>query len=153
MQFPQSWHSNSTKETEAFGAAIAREMLSDESLPPFLALYGDLGVGKTALVRGFASVISPASTVRSPTFALVREYPAKPRPVFHFDLYRVADEDDLISIGYDDYLARGGICVVEWSENLAGFLPARYLRITIRKDDPDQPDSRTVTVEKAEDPT
>lgn len=152
MEFPKIWHSTSVDQTEAIGAELANELLADETLPPFLALYGDLGVGKTAFVRGFASVISPSSAVRSPTFALVREYPATPRPVFHFDLYRMTGEDDLISIGFDDYLARRGICLVEWSERLGAFLPERYLRVTIEKDNPDLPDSRIITVEKAEDP-
>ena len=85
-------------ETEAAGAALARRMCDDLSLPPFVALYGDLGVGKTAFIRGFASVIAPTSAVRSPTFALVNEYRAKPRALFHFDMYRIEDEDDLYSI-------------------------------------------------------
>ena len=93
METAQIILSSSVAETEACGAALARRMQSDPSLPPFVALFGDLGVGKTAFVRGFTGVISPASAVRSPTFALVREYPAKPRPVFHFDMYRITDED------------------------------------------------------------
>lgn len=139
---------SSVSETEAFGAKLARRMLEDPSLPPFVALFGDLGVGKTAFVRGFASALSPTSAVRSPTFALVREYPARPRPIFHFDMYRVTDEDELISIGYYDYLARDGICLVEWSENIANDLPRDYLRILIEKDNADAPDSRRITVSR-----
>ena len=82
-------------QTETLGARLAREMQQDPSLPPFVALYGDLGVGKTAFIRGFASVIAPDSAVRSPTFALVNEYRAKPRALFHFDMYRIESEDDL----------------------------------------------------------
>lgn len=146
MEFGTPIKSISTEQTEAVGAALAGRMLADPSLPPFVALFGDLGVGKTAFVRGFASVISPASAVRSPTFALVREYPASPRPLFHFDMYRVTDEDELISIGFDDYLARDGICLVEWSENILDFLPPEHLRVRIEKDDPDLPDSRRITI-------
>ncbi len=135
----------SVSETEAFGAELARKMIANPKLPPFIALFGDLGVGKTAFVRGFTSVISPSSAVRSPTFALVREYPASPRPVFHFDMYRITGEEDLISIGFDDYLSRNGICLVEWSENIAEFLPQSYLRVTIEKDDPALPDHRRIT--------
>lgn len=146
MGIERTIHTSSVFETEKCGAELARKMLSDRSLPPFVALFGDLGVGKTAFVRGFASVVSPASAVRSPTFALVREYPAKPRSVFHFDMYRITDEDELISIGFYDYLNRDGICLVEWSENILEFLPSEHLRVTIEKDDPANPDSRRITI-------
>lgn len=134
-------------ETEAIGAALAEQMLADETLPPFVALYGDLGVGKTAFVRGFTSRISPEALARSPTFALVNEYRATPRSVFHFDMYRITDEDDLFSIGYYDYLNRPGICLVEWSENIPYALPEQYIRVLIEKSDPTCADLRTVTVE------
>jgi len=77
---------NDAQETETVGAVLASELGADSTLPPFLALYGDLGVGKTAFVRGFVSQIAPSAIVRSPTFALVHEYRAKPRSVFHFDV-------------------------------------------------------------------
>jgi len=134
-------------ETEALGKALANQMLADETLPPFVALYGDLGVGKTAFVRGFTSQISPEALVRSPTFALVNEYRAKPRSVFHFDMYRITDEDDLFSIGYYDYLNRPGICLVEWSENIPYAIPEQYIRVHIEKSDATRPDLRTVTIE------
>lgn len=134
-------------ETEMLGRTLAEQMLADESLPPFVALYGDLGVGKTAFVRGFTSRISPEALVRSPTFALVNEYRAKPRSVFHFDMYRITDEDDLFSIGYYDYLNRPGICLVEWSENIPYAIPELYIRVNIEKSDADRPDLRTVIIE------
>ena len=143
---------NSASETEAVGAQLAKSMLHDTDLPPFVALYGDLGVGKTAFVRGFASVIAPGVLVRSPTFALVNEYKGKEKTLFHFDMYRITGEDDLYSIGYDDYLARDGIALVEWSENIPYALPERYLRVEIVKDDPEAPDSRIVTIEERTDP-
>ena len=135
-------------ETEACGARLAEEMQRDATLPPFVALYGDLGVGKTAFIRGFASVIAPGCAVRSPTFALVNEYRAKPRALFHFDMYRIESEDDLYSIGFYDYLDRAGICLVEWSENIPYALPDEYIRVTIEKCDPNTPDRRTATVER-----
>ena len=138
----------SAAETEAVGAELAKKMLEVPSIPPFVALYGELGVGKTAFVRGFASVVAPGVTVRSPTFALVNEYRAKPRPIFHFDMYRISGEDDLLSIGFYDYLDRPGICLVEWSENIPYALPDDYIRVEIRKDDPDKPDSRALTAEQ-----
>ena len=138
---------DSVAQTELLGAELAERMLADTSLPPFVALYGDLGVGKTAFVRGFTSKISPESAVRSPTFALVNEYRAKPRSVFHFDMYRITDEDDLFSIGYYDYLNRPGICLVEWSENVPYAIPELYIRVLIEKSDPSRPDQRTLTAE------
>ncbi len=137
-------------ETEAVGAALAKRMQNTCELPPFVALYGDLGVGKTAFVRGFASVFSPGTLVRSPTFALVNEYRA-PRPLFHFDMYRIESEDDLYSIGFYDYLDRGGICLVEWSEKIPYALPDSYVRVTIEKDKQDEPNSRKITIESVED--
>lgn len=139
---------SSAEETEGIGAEMAAAMLADHSLPPFVALYGDLGVGKTAFVRGFASVITPKSAVRSPTFALVNEYRAKPRSLFHFDMYRISSEDDLLSIGFYDYLDRPGICLVEWSEHIPYALPDDYLRVEIVKNDPETPDSRVITVQQ-----
>ena len=135
---------NSPEETEAFGAEVARYMTEDASAPRFIALYGDLGVGKTAFVRGLASVIAPNSIVRSPTFALVNEYRAQKSPLFHFDMYRIEDEDELYSIGFYDYLDRG-ICVVEWSENIPYALPERYLKIEISKTSTDTPDERKIS--------
>ena len=146
MKQNQTIESASVEETEALGAKIAAEMLADLSIPPFLALDGDLGVGKTAFVRGFVAIVSPGSVVRSPTFSLVREYPASPRPIFHFDCYRIDSEDDLISIGFDDYLNRGGICLCEWSEKIADFLPAERIDVTIQKDDLSAPDHRVITI-------
>lgn len=135
---------SSPEETEAFGARVAEYITNDKTAPVFIALYGDLGVGKTAFVRGLASVIAPGSAVRSPTFALVNEYKAKPKSLFHFDMYRIEDEDDLYSIGFYDYIDRG-ICVVEWSENIPYALPESYLRIEIEKTSAERPDERKIS--------
>ena len=143
----QRIHTASPAETEAIGAALADRLIKEPSLPRYIALYGDLGVGKTAFVRGVASVLSPGAAVRSPTFALVHEYRGA-IPMFHFDMYRITDEDDLYSIGYDDYLTRGGVILVEWSENIPYALPDAYLRVCIAKDDPTTPDSREITIEE-----
>ena len=137
----------SVKETEAVGKKLA-ELMRNDTLPPFVALYGDLGVGKTAFVRGFASVIAPAALVRSPTFALVNEYRGKDISLFHFDMYRIESEDDLYSIGYDDYLTRRGICLVEWSENIPFALPSAYIEVTIEKTSVDTPDERRITIKE-----
>ena len=138
----------SPEETEEAGKDLATAMSQDGDLPPFVAFYGDLGVGKTAFIRGFVSVISPRSAVRSPTFALVNEYRGGKRPIFHFDMYRITDEDDLYSIGFDDYPDRG-ICLVEWSENIPFALPEKYIRVQIEKTEADE-NERSITIERVE---
>ena len=120
--------------------------MQDATLPRFVALFGDLGVGKTAFVRGFASVVAPGALVRSPTFSLVNEYRARPFSLFHFDMYRIESEDDLLSIGFDDYLMRDGFCLVEWSENILEFIPDDCVRVSIEKDDPTNTDHRRITI-------
>ena len=136
-------------ETEKVGAVLANAMTEDKSLPRFVALYGDLGVGKTAFTRGFASILSPDSLVRSPTFTLVNEYRNKTtkQSLFHFDMYRIDSEDDLYSMGFDDYPDRG-ICIAEWCEKIPYALPMHYLRVTITKNDTEQPDSREILIER-----
>lgn len=154
MQFPTQFYSFCTEQTEQFGALLAKSILEDTALPRFVALYGDLGVGKTAFVRGFTSSIVPEAKVKSPTFALVNEYGAKGEnsgnpPVFHFDMYRIDGEDDLYSIGFYDYLERDGICLSEWSENIGYALPGEYISVTIEKCLGDDPDKRLITLKRA----
>lgn len=135
----------SPEETEAAGAALANILINeDRSLPRFIAMYGDLGSGKTAFTRGFASVASPSSAVRSPTFTIVNEYRGGDTPVFHFDMYRINGEDDLYSIGFYDYLSRG-FCLCEWSENIEFALPEEYLKAEIYRTGGDE-NERTITV-------
>ena len=138
---------NSPEETEKVGFDVAELVKNDTTLPSFIALYGDLGVGKTAFVRGFTKLFSPNALVRSPTFALVNEYPSKEsRRVFHFDMYRITDEDDLYSIGYYDYLDDGSICLVEWSENIPYAIPDEHIRVEITKTNLDKPDERNIKI-------
>lgn len=133
-------------QTEQCGAELAKLLLQDATLPRFVALFGDLGVGKTAFVRGFASVVAPGAAVRSPTFSLVNEYRARPLSLFHFDMYRIESEDDLLSIGFDDYLMRDGFCLTEWSENILEFIPDDCVRVSIEKDDPENTDHRRISI-------
>ena len=135
----------SPEETEVFGKTLALQLLSGV-LPPFVAFYGDLGVGKTAMIRGIVAVLAPGAAVRSPTFALVNEYRGGKKPVFHFDMYRITGEDDLYSIGYDDYLAKDAFCLVDWSENIPYALPDTYLEVKISKCDPEHPEKREIRV-------
>ena len=125
--------SDSIARTEEIGAALARAIAAAmPQMPVFVAMYGDLGAGKTAFTRGFASVLSPGSRVKSPTYTVVNEYRRGPYPVFHFDLYRMEDPDSLDSVGFDEYLA-SGICIAEWSEHLGDRQPEEMISVTIRK--------------------
>jgi tRNA threonylcarbamoyladenosine biosynthesis protein TsaE len=123
---------STTEETEECGAHLASLIVENTSLPQFISLVGDLGTGKTAFTRGFASLAAAGAAVRSPTYTLVNEYRGKVRPVFHFDVYRINDEDDLYSIGFYDYLDEG-ICLVEWCDLIPYALPDRYISVTLEK--------------------
>ena len=105
---------NSPQETENLGAALGR-ILQPGTL---LAYRGDLGAGKTAFTRGLARGLGYKEPVTSPTYTIVNEYLGGRLPLFHFDMYRLASSDDLWDIGWEDYLERGGVCAVEWSENV-----------------------------------
>ena len=146
MTFPITVITNSAEQTEELGATLAKEMDADSSLPRFIALYGDLGVGKTAFVRGFTSVFSPKARVKSPTFALVNEYKGERTSVFHFDMYRIGDEDELYSIGFYDYLDRNGVCLTEWSENIPFALPDSHIEVSIEKCPEEHSDRRRITI-------
>ena len=121
----------SPEETERLGSVLAEECKG--TIPCFIALYGDLGAGKTAFVRGFASVLAPDAKVKSPTYTVVNSYRGKPLPVYHFDFYRIDDEDELYSIGFYDYLSTG-VCIGEWSENIPYAIPEGSRTVTIEKD-------------------
>jgi tRNA threonylcarbamoyladenosine biosynthesis protein TsaE len=150
MIFPVSVNTTNAEGTESLGKKLAGALCYDESLPRFIALYGDLGAGKTAFVRGFVSEIAPSARVKSPTFALVHEYTAFPAPVFHFDMYRIGSEDELYSTGFYDYLSRRSFILAEWSENIPYALPDRYIEVRIVKDNKAAPDSRRITINLAE---
>ena len=119
---------NSPQETEALGAALAA------TLEPgtVIAYEGDLGAGKTAFTRGIARGLGITEPVTSPTYTIVNEYLTGRLPLFHFDMYRLASADDLFDIGWEDYLERGGVCAVEWSENVAEAME-NAIRVTVRR--------------------
>ena len=106
---------NSPAETEAVGAALGKIIPAGT----VIAYRGDLGAGKTAFTRGLARGLGCSELVTSPTYTIVNEYLGGRLPLFHFDMYRLASADDLWDIGWEDYLERGGVCAVEWSENVA----------------------------------
>ena len=132
--------SHSTQETEAIGEELAQKLRGGD----VLAFTGSLGMGKTAFTRGLARGLGCRGRVTSPTFTIVNEYEGR-TPLFHFDMYRLGSSDELFDIGWEDYLARGGVCAVEWSENVEDAL-RDAIYITIEKD-PLEPDTRRITIE------
>ena len=122
---------NSAEETEQLGERIASKLKGME----VIALFGGMGMGKTAFTRGLARGLGADDVVSSPTFALVNEYSGRV-PVYHFDMYRVTSWDDLYSTGFFDYLDTG-VLIIEWSENIEGALPENALRITISRGESD----------------
>ena len=121
--------SNSPAETEALGAALAGRLKPGA----VVAFSGDLGAGKTAFVRGMARGLDICERVTSPTFTIVNEYEGGRLPLFHFDMYRLSSSDELCDIGWEDYLVRGGVCAVEWSENVSDALEGDCIRVDIRR--------------------
>ena len=121
----------SPEETEAAGERLAGALAGRSSA--FVALYGEMGVGKTAFVRGFCRFFG-IDRVKSPTYTVVNEYRGS-KTVIHMDLYRLTDEDDLISVGYDDYLGRQGYLLCEWSERIPSAIPKDAVRVTVSRTD------------------
>ncbi len=132
--------SHSAEETERFGEQLARRLRSGD----VLAFTGPLGMGKTAFTRGLARGLGCRGRVTSPTFTIVNEYEGE-TPLFHFDMYRLGSSDELFDIGWDDYLARGGICAVEWSERVSDALPEGTVFVDIARGAEGE-DSRVITV-------
>lgn len=126
--------SKSENETEKVGEALASRLRQEGASYAFVALFGEMGVGKTAFTRGFCRALG-ISGVHSPTYTVVNTYEDGEYPVFHFDMYRISREDDLLSIGFDDYLARDGYAICEWSENIVPFIPDYAITVTISRTD------------------
>lgn len=124
-----TWYSENEKETERIGRELA------DRLKPgaVVAFTGDLGAGKTALVRGIAEGLGICGRVTSPTFAIINEYEGGRLPLFHFDMYRLSSAEDLFDIGWEDFRYRAGVCVIEWSERIKEALPEDSLFIDIKR--------------------
>ena len=137
-------YTSSPEETEAVGAFLAEQLESRGVNRAFIAMRGEMGVGKTAFTRGFASHFG-ISGVKSPTYTIVNEYRGTV-PFYHFDMYRIDDEDSLVSTGYFDYI-ENGICAAEWSEKIEDFLPEVHFTVTIEKL-PEDLDLRKITIER-----
>lgn len=135
---------HSFEETESLGRELAELLDRAKISRAFIAMRGEMGVGKTAFTRGFCSSFG-ISGVKSPTYTVVNEYRGK-RRVFHFDMYRIEDEDDLISIGYDDYVSQDGYCIAEWCENIESLLPPDTLSVRIERMEGDE-NLRKITID------
>ena len=129
------------EQTEALGVRLG-QLIQPGAV---IAYTGDLGAGKTAFTRGLARGLGIPDRVTSPTFTIVNEYEGGRLPLFHFDMYRLASADELFDIGWEDYLARGGVCAVEWSENVAEAMDESTIRVDIRRGDGEN--QRIVTIE------
>lgn len=125
-------YTNSPEETEELGRKLSR-MMSTDKLPRFVAMYGDLGAGKTAFVRGAVGQLIPDAEVCSPTYSIINEYSGEGGVVCHTDAYRITDDDDLYSCGFYDYIADGAIVLCEWSENIPFAIPKEHIRLEITK--------------------
>ena len=134
------FYTSSPQETEALGRRLGQQLHPGA----VVAYYGDLGVGKTAFTRGLARGLGCRGRVTSPTFTIVNEYNGD-IPLFHFDMYRLGSEDELFDIGWEDYLTRGGVCAVEWSEQVSGALPEDAVLVDIARGDGENDRIITIT--------
>ena len=137
--------SHSPEETEQLGEQLGRTLRPGS----VVAYRGDLGMGKTAFTRGLARGLGCTCRVTSPTFTIVNEYSGV-LPLFHFDMYRLDSSDELFDIGWEDYLSRGGVCAVEWSERVEDALPDDTLWVSIARGDGEN--DRIITVTGGETP-
>jgi len=126
-------YTNSAQQTEEVGKRLAAALESARIKRAFIAMRGEMGVGKTAFTRGFCSHFG-IGAVKSPTYTIVNEYRGRVS-VFHFDTYRIEDEDDLYSTGYDDYIGRNGYIICEWSEKIESLIPENSVTVTISRTD------------------
>lgn len=129
----------SPEETERLGEQLGKTLRGGE----VIAYLGDLGAGKTAFTRGLARGLGISMRVTSPTYTIVNEYTGGRLPLFHFDMYRLGSSDELFDIGWEDYLLRGGVCAVEWSENVRDAMEDA-ITVSIEKTDDE---TRRITIE------
>lgn len=139
-------YSESEQDTERLGEDLVKQLAPGS----VVAFTGDLGAGKTAFVRGMARGLGISQRVTSPTFTIVNEYEGGSLPLFHFDMYRLGSADDLFDIGWEDFLRRGGICAVEWSENIEDALEPDTIYVEIRRGETDH--QRIISIKGADKP-
>lgn len=139
------YHSNSPKETENIAKAFAKKLCAGD----VVTLDGDLGAGKTAFTQGLAAGLCVDDYVSSPTFTIVNCYNGR-LPVYHFDVYRIEDCDEMYDVGFDEYVGTDGVAVIEWAEKIADILPVPRYEIKIKKDMSKHDDYRIITIERIE---
>lgn len=123
------YNSKSDSETQAYAYDFAKTLTPGT----VVCLFGEMGVGKTVFANGMCRALGACDYATSPTFTVVNEYDGGDFPVFHFDMYRIEDEDELLELGFDEYLNAGGICIIEWPENIPNSLPAKFVRVEIAR--------------------
>ncbi len=138
------------KELKTFSSeetvAVAKELGSILKAGDIICLNGDLGAGKTAFTNGIAKALGIKGYVTSPTFTIVNEYQGK-LPLFHFDVYRIADADEMYDIGFEEYINGDGVVVIEWSDLIRDIIPEEQIRIDIRKVMDNGPDARSIKID------
>ncbi len=138
------YETNSSDETLALGEKLGREATPGT----VITLSGDLGVGKTVFAKGFAIGLGISDPITSPTFTILCEYDSGRIPLYHFDVYRIADPEEMFEVGFDDYICGDGVCLIEWAELIEELLPAQRTSIVISRDPDGDFDHRTITVEE-----
>lgn len=140
----REYDTNSAQETFALGKRMGEAANAGE----LYALYGDLGVGKTVFAQGFGAGLGITEPLASPTFTILKEYDEGRLPLYHFDVYRIEDPDEMDEIGYYDKLDGDGVCLIEWPSQIEEILPREMIRITIEKDPERGFDYRHIKVEQ-----
>ena len=140
------YDSHSEEETYIIGNAIGNNAKPGQ----IFCLNGDLGVGKTVFTKGFAKGLGVDDVISSPTFTIVQEYTNGEMPFYHFDVYRIADPEEMYEIGFEEYIYGGGVCLIEWAELITDILPENITQITIEKDLDKGLDYRRITIENGE---
>lgn len=135
--------SNNVEETKKIASELAKTLSAGD----VLCMYGDLGAGKTAFVQGLAKGLGIDEPITSPTFTIVNEYYGS-LPLYHFDVYRISDPDEMYEVGYEEYVYGDGVSVIEWSELIEDILPEKRYKVTILKDTSEHDDYRKIEVEK-----
>lgn len=134
-----------SEDTYQLGVTIGKQAKAGD----VYCLNGDLGVGKTVFTQGFAKGLGIEEPVNSPTFTILQEYEGSRLPLYHFDVYRIADVEEMEEIGYEDYFYGDGVCLIEWAELIKEILPKHYKTITIKKDLQKGFDYREILIEES----
>lgn len=141
----EKMESNSEQQTREFG----RKLGASCEAGTVVLLHGDLGVGKTVFTKGFAEGLGITEPVSSPTFTIIQQYDSGRLPLYHFDVYRIADVEEMDEIGYEDYFYGDGVCLIEWAELIEEILPEHCIEVTIEKDLEKGFDYRSITVQRS----